>query len=293
MAESQRNRPNRIMRYLYALALALPITATTFTFDDFANPLGVTLVQNAALTTNLLRLTPAAENQLGAAWYNSRVNVQGGFTTSFQFRITDRGGYTPDWEPGVVNNGADGFAFVIQNTAPAPIGLYASGVGYYGIANSLAVEFDTWHNKPSYCEPNGNHIAVNSLGTAQNRPEHCASNEPDGAPVNPTLGITTISQDMSNGTIYNVLINYTPGQLSVYFGNLLTPVLTVNVDLASKLNLQNGTDAFIGFTSSTGGAWENHDILKWSYSDVPEPSAFVIAALGLALVALSARRLGC
>ncbi len=35
------------------------------------------------------------------------------------------------------------------------MGLYASGIGYYGIANSLAVEFDTGNNKPSYCEPNG------------------------------------------------------------------------------------------------------------------------------------------
>jgi len=293
MAQSPHDRLNGIMRYLFALALSLPISATSFTFNDFANPIGVTLVQDASLTANLLRLTSATENQVGAAWYNSRVNVQGGFTTSFQFQITDRGGHTPDWEPGVVNNGADGFAFVIQNAAPAPIGLYASGVGYYGIANSLAIEFDTWHNKPSYCEPNGNHVAVNSLGTAQNRPEHCQSNEPDGAPVNPTLGITTISQDMSNGTIYNVLINYTPGQLSVFFGSLLTPVLTVNVDLGSLLSLQNGTGAFIGFTSSTGGAWENHDILKWSYSGVPEPSAMLLAAAGLGLIALSARRLGC
>lgn len=281
------------MRLLHALALALPLSATSFTFDDFANPLGVTLVQNAALTTNLLRLTPAAENQVGAAWYNSRVNVEGGFSTSFQFRITERGGYTPDWEPGVVNNGADGFAFVIQNAAAAPIGLFASGIGYYGIANSLSIEFDTWHNKPSYCEPNGNHIAVNSLGTGQNRPEHCASNAPDGAPVNPTLGITTVPQDMSNGTIYNVLINYAPGQLSVYFGNLIVPVLSVNVDLGSQLNLHNGTDAYIGFTSSTGGAWENHDILKWSYSEVPEPSALIMAAAGLLAVAASVRRPGC
>lgn len=264
--------------YVFLLACA-PAFATSFTFSDFSSPGSVTLVGDAAVTTNRLRLTPALENQVGAAWYNQSVNVQAGFTTAFQFQFTNRGGHEPDWEPGVSNNGADGIAFVIQNAAPAPIGLFASGIGYYGIANSIAIEFDTWHNKPSYCEPNGNHIAVNTLGTAENRPEHCA--DPQGAPVNPTLGIASPNVDMSNGSVYDVLIRYTPGQLAVYFGSLLTPILTVNVDLANTLNLQNGTNAFIGFTSSTGGAWENHDIVQWSFTEVPEPSAWILLAGGL------------
>lgn len=272
----------------FLLATVAPgLFGTSFTFSDFSNPANLTLVGDVALTANRLRLTSAQENQVGAAWLKDRVDVQGGFTTSFQFQMTDRGGYTPDWEPGVVNDGADGFTFVIQNSGPAAMGLYASGIGYYGIANSLAIEFDTWNNKPSYCEPNGNHIAVQSLGTAENRPEHCA--DPGGAFGNPTLGIVMPQKDMSNGTIYDVMITYLPGSLSIYFDNMTAPILTVAVDLGQKLSLEGGRSAYIGFTSSTGGAFENHDIVRWSYSDVPEPGTWVMVGLGLLAAALARR----
>ena len=140
---------NNFGRTIVFLALSITVPSAfgaAFTFADFSNPLGLTLIGNASLTSNRLRITPAAENQVGAAWLSDRVDVQNGFTTSFQFQITNRGGYTPDWEPGVVNDGADGFTFTIQNESPSARGLYASGIGYYGITNSLAIEFDTWNN---------------------------------------------------------------------------------------------------------------------------------------------------
>jgi len=281
-----RNTLGRPFAAIALLCAASSAFGTSFTFTDFSNPFGLNLIGDASLAANRLRLTEAEENQVSAVWLNDRVDVQNGFTTSFQFQITDRGGYIPDWEPGVFNNGADGFTFTIQNAGPSALGLYASGIGYYGIPNSLSIEFDTWHNKPSYCEPNGNHIAVQSLGANGNQPEHCA--DAGGAFANPTLGIAIPNKDMSNGAIYDVMINYLPGALEVYFDNLSTPILTVAVDLGQKLNLENGRSAFIGFTSSTGGAFENHDIVQWSYSDVPEPSTLVL--IGGALIALSVRR---
>jgi hypothetical protein len=278
-----RNTAGRLIAFL-ALSITSPnVFGTAFTFTDFSSPLGLNLAGNALLTSNRLRLTEAKENQVSAVWLNNRVDVQNGFTTSFQFQITDRGGYTPDWEPGVVNDGADGFTFTIQNQGPTAMGLYASGIGYYGIPNSLAIEFDTWNNKPSYCEPNGNHIAVQSLGTNGNQPEHCA--DPGGAFGNPTLGIAIPQKDMSDGTIYDVMIRYQPGFLDIYFDNMANPLLSVNVDLGNLINLQGGRNAYIGFTSSTGGAFENHDIVKWSYSDVPEPGAMLLAGLGLLAIA--------
>jgi len=287
---------------LLALTAGTPaIFAASFTFDDFSSAPGLNLVGDAALTANRLRLTSAVENQVGAAWLNQQVSVQGGFVTSFQFQMTNRGGYTPDWEPGVVNDGADGLTFTIQNSSPTAMGLYASGIGYYGIPNSLSVEFDTWNNKPSYCEPNGNHIAVQSLGLAGNQPEHCA--DAGGAFANPTLGIAIPSKDMSDGTVYDVMITYLPGALSIYFDNLSIPLLTVNVNLATLLNLKNGTDAFIGFTSSTGGAFENHDIVRWSYDDtagpgrtgddagnIPEPATMFLTGGVLSALAMLRRR---
>jgi hypothetical protein len=276
------------MRYftplLVSAVFATVLSGTTYTFSDFSDPSGMTLLGDASLTDNRLRLTAAEENQVGAAWLNSRVDVQNGFTVTFQFQITDRGGHTPDWEPGVFNDGADGFTFTIQNYGPDAMGLYASGVGYYGIANSLAVEFDTWHNKPSYCEPNGNHVAVQSLGTSDNRPEHCGAE--DGSFDNPTLAIATPGVEMSDGRIYNVMITYLPGLIAVYLEDMNVPLLTAAVDLGQLLDLEGGRSAFIGFTSSTGGAWENHDILRFSYNEVPEPATVVLTAGVFTLLAL-------
>ena len=257
------------------------LLAHSFTFSDFSSPTNLNLVGDAVLSTNLLRLTPALENQKGAAWYQPLVGVQNGFSTDFTFRISDRGGYRPDWEAGVNNDGADGFAFVIQAQGFNEIGLFASGIGYYNLANSLAIEFDTWANKPSYCEPNGNHVAFQSLGTLMNRPEHCAGSEFDGTFTNPNLGIATVAQDLSDGTAYNARVIYAPGLLQLFLPDMSTPLLAANVNLGTLLNLQDGKNAFIGFTSSTGGAWEKHDILNWSYSEVPEPATLLLTGVGL------------
>ena len=42
--------------------------------------------------------------------------------------------------------GADGFAFVLQNDRRFALGEGGMSLGYGGIANSLAVEFDTYYN---------------------------------------------------------------------------------------------------------------------------------------------------
>ena len=272
-----------------AFALAgVPASATAFVFNDFSSTSGLTLLGNATASSSALRTTSAAVNEVGAAWYNNLVNVEGGFDTYFKFQITNRGGYSPDWSLIHGSNGGDGFAFVIQGVNTSQIGAYASGLGYFYIPNSLAVEFDSWQNIPSYCEPNGNHIAVQSEGVLPNRPEHCAGSDFNGPYANPNLGITTVSQDMSNGSVYDVHIHYVPGNLAIYLDDFATPVLSVSVDLATKLSLPQGTQAFIGFTSSTGGAFENHDIVNWSFTNVPEPRTYIL--MGAGLIALAIRR---
>ena len=81
--------------------------------------------------------------------------VAAGFTTNFQFQITEI-------EPGDI--GADGFAFLIQNDSVTALAAGGEDIGYgnfylTGIRNSVAIEFDM-HENDSQNDPNSNHISA-------------------------------------------------------------------------------------------------------------------------------------
>jgi len=234
---------------LVALILAITALATTFNYTDFSSTAGLTLVESASQAGTRLRLVPALTSQRGAAWTASKQSVQFGFDTTFTFQITNQ-----------YSGGADGLAFVIQNNAANAIGDYGGGMGYHNMPNSLAVEFDTWYNG-GLDEPNNNHISVRSQGTAPNSAIGTSSLGTVAA------GLPIFSAD---GAIHTAQIVYSPGTMDVYLDGLLR--LSVSVDLATLLSLDNGT-AYVGFTAATGAAAENEDILSWSFSGNNPPTA--------------------
>lgn len=113
-----------------------------------------------------LRLTSSVARQVGAAWYARPQNVEEGFTTTFRFRIANpslRCGQMDDAYTHCRSRGGDGLAFVIQGQSPRALGAGGAGLGYTGIANSVAVEFDTFYNA-ELLEAGENHVAVHSRG---------------------------------------------------------------------------------------------------------------------------------
>jgi hypothetical protein len=89
-----------------------------------------------------LRLTDNAPDQTGAVWLSHKQRVTLGWSLEFTFRMWDRSLPCDVCQPA----GAEGFAFVIQNSdmGVKALGRGSSGLGYSGIENSVAVEFDTW-----------------------------------------------------------------------------------------------------------------------------------------------------
>lgn len=268
--------PPAALALLAGLALAGTARAD-FVYNDFSSTAGLTMVHSSFASSGVLRLTNTATFQAGVTWTNQKVTVADGFTTMFKFRITNPGGtLDPAGAPG-----GDGFTFAIQNmSAGGPefaTAITGGGLGFNGMSNTLAVTFDTWMNTRAL-DPDANHISIITNGTGVVTPEQTYS-----------LGLTSNIADMSDGNVHQVKISYTPGTMKVYMDNMSTPAVTANVNLATKLALDTGR-AWVGFTAATGGAFENHDILDWSYSVAPSPGAAALLGAGVITAGLRRRR---
>jgi hypothetical protein len=251
-----------------------------FSYPDFTSTAGLALNGVAVQTGPTLSITPPVRAAAGSVWYSDRVPVSDFWSSDFEFRIRE-----------IANFGADGFAFVIQNSAQqtAALGSQGGALGYAGnpvfpnltgIANALAVEFDMWNNQGDWDDFNsGQHISVQCRGVLPNSP---AAGDSMGAALN--------LPDLSDGAIHRGRIEYLNGALNVYVD--LNQVLSVNVDLAAELSLHNGTSAFVGMTASTGASIniERHELLSWDFNVIPNPAAGgTLFVCGLGLLAMRRR----
>jgi hypothetical protein len=227
-----------------------------FSFTDFSDAGTLNLIGGDASITadHRLRLTADAGSQFlhgtigGAAWYAAEKSlVAGGFETTFQFQLGSSAGGT----------GWDGFAFVIQNSSALELRGGEFKLGYHGLPNSVAVEFDT--NLDSHLgDPGPDHISVHTGGAGANSVDESYS-----------LGSYNVQGIvLDDAEPHSAKIAYTPGSLSVYLDDLTTPVLTVAIDLAATLDLDLGR-AWVGFTAGTRLQVANEpldqDILNWAF----------------------------
>jgi len=217
-------------------------------------------------TGAVLRLTPNAFFTSGSAWFTTPQSVSGAFSTTFTFQLS-----------GTSSSGdgnADGFAFVIQNSALAALGPDGCGLGYGdsntgcapttgGIPYSLAIEFDTYQNAD---DPNNNHVAIQSCGGATpNSIDHVSGGVslPCNLALNSAPGVT-----LADGNPHTVTVTYSGPSTTLLDvlldGHDLFPG-GVNVNLNTLLTLTTGT-AWVGFTAATGGGDDNQDILSWTFT---------------------------
>lgn len=233
---------------------------------DFSKVGTIELAGDAAIFGKALRLTPARARMVGAAWLAGKQQVFTGFETSFEFRLTHQGG-----------GGADGFAFVLQNSGPRAIagrgsaGGFAMGDGHGdpnspAIPSSIAIFFDTYQNLDSG-DPSGNYIAVCATGGPENM--HWP---PSRLAVAPELAVK-----MKDHKTHSARIVFKPPVLSVFLDR--AEVLSAPVDLS--LVADAAGEAYAGFTASTGDGYQNHDILRWSFTGGP-PKADVSSKISFA-----------
>jgi hypothetical protein len=271
-----------------ALSMA-PASALTVSYPDFSD---LSAFQQNGATAGIvdpvtdgsgrkvLRLTNAL-GQSGSAFLTNPINLanQASFSTFFTFNINNPLG-SSDGD----GQGADGIVFVVQ-TVSNTAGGGGGGIGYQGISQSVGVEFDTWNNGSGLNDPNnGNHVGIN-LGGSFNGPTQ------------------TIATRMNNGSDWYAWVDYdgVNDLIEVRLSQTNSRPASATVSRTADLVVQLGqTTAFIGFTSGTGAAGGNHDIVNWQFRDdfqpidpnpTPEPGSLALLAIALTGLAGLGRRM--
>ena len=203
-------------------------------------------------------LTAPITNQRGCAWdINSTLDFLAPFSYDFNVNLGNN------------NGGADGIAFVIQNSPAGRCACGASGgsLGAGGITNSLIVEIDTYLNFEDRDDglpgvvcaggPDPDHMdiwlngVVNPIG---------ACPAPPGARVIPAavkLMNGALDYDVENGLMHILRVSWVPGAPGTLTARLydaagVTLYCTVAYSFAPMAVFGTNTP-FFGFTASTGG----------------------------------------
>jgi len=301
---------------LFVLVTVLILTtvgvAQQIRFEDFFKTDGLILNGPQKATWNsipVLRLTQgpndrrSIDNGGSTAWFNVPQPTTSGFTSYFRFIFHNP---LQCCAPG------DGLAFVIQGSSytdssygatgggRTAVGVGNGGLGYAGIPNSVAIEFDTAQEA---WDPTGNHVAVQTCDNKTNGPVHLPGVYTIGNNNNvtsclytyqsqkaissaiPPLGAACATNGCMDGIPVTVVVEYTPpkdqtsdGRLQVYVDPLLipgthTPVLTATAQIDIPFTIQKhitynnaGGLALVGITSGYGADTQTTDLIAWEYT---------------------------
>src|SRR5215203_718251 len=233
------------MKQFYSLAFLLLICS-------WANAQFQT-VQNASLISGTeYQLTPQLKDQRGAIWNTQAIDLTKDFVlhTELNFGIVSETNPIAGGPPDIFRTGADGIAFVFQPNGTSTIGGYGQEIGYGGIANAFAVEFDTWQNTPAivtggydHHNPAADHLAFMSEGSST----HQTAND---------LGTYPLGVNIEDGLWHpaTFMWNATAKQLTVTFlGNTYT--FTGDIAAITGTNTVNW-----GFTAATGLGVNDHRV---------------------------------
>ena len=235
------------------------------------------------------------------AWYTVKISHQANdpsnyFTADgFAFVIQNAAGTPPNTKDPISSCTETGSGLTV-------LGEGGGGLGYCGIDNSVALEMDTFWDDPYDPEQTSqgwmyddNHMALQSCGPGnQNSVSHLTTpnclitlgngsstliTNPITSAVSPATGSAVTLADGNPHQvviIYNGLNDAPKNYLYVYLDPAFNPGTHTPVagsvplfsgpfDITNYVNLNNGT-AYVGFTAATGGDWEQHEVMGFTFT---------------------------
>jgi hypothetical protein len=201
----------------------------------FANPAGLQLNGSATVNGSTLQLTDGGNGEAASAFTSTAVSVAK-FTTNFSFQL--------------INPNADGITFTLQGVGPTALGAGGGGLGYLGIAPSVAIKFDLYNNSGE-----GN----DSTGLYLN----------GAAPTN--LGSVDLSNtgiDLHSGHVFSVELDYNGKTLTEIIQDALTGLSFAHSYTVNIAGVLGGGNGFVGFTAGTGALTASQRIRSWTYSPI-------------------------
>jgi Bacterial lectin/Abnormal spindle-like microcephaly-assoc'd, ASPM-SPD-2-Hydin len=246
-----------------------------------------------------IQMTGPQLSQQSSTWFAVPQKISNGFTAYFAVKFTPNPNAfaTADGVAFVIQNSAGGGN--MSGCPEAGSGLSVVGgnggcIGYGGIDNSVAFELDTYRN---FWDPNDtgdpnndNHVAIMNCGAGlPNSPDHTSgcqvSLNVNGQSVPAIIDPPGVT--LADGNVHQVVIEYsgpneaTPYLLRVYVDPPFVPgthtpastaglVLSGVYNIGANVNLLNSgsanDSAYVGFTSSTGGGDEQHEVMAWTFT---------------------------
>jgi LysM repeat protein len=221
------------------------VASATFTIDTgqtgidfpegFAGTQGIMVLNGSTdLDDSRLQLTNGETGEAGSAWYYQPVSVQA-FTTEFSFQLSNPAG--------------EGITFAIQGNSNTALGAAGAGLGYQGIANSIAIKFDL---------DNAAGEGPDSIGLYTN----------GASPTVPAIDLSTTGIDLHSGDTMDVTLTYNGTILSIVISDLVTGAAYSTSWPVNIPSIVGGNTAYAGFTGGTGGLASSQKILTWVYTTV-------------------------
>jgi hypothetical protein len=294
-----------------------PLTVKSYryaSFDRNVDAATLVVLKEASINGGALQLTPDSRNDVAYLQHKSGSvllnrpfklwrklpddQITANATAAGRFRVAS---FNATFSMNVVYDGAvpgEGLAFVIAPSLDGPP--LGSHDGFLGLTNAtlqasgsgpaanrfVAVEFDTFNQ--SY-DPSANHVGLDIGSVESNVTANLADFN------------ITIANTFANAVNYTVWIEYdgVGRSISVYMvvqgkPKPATPVLAAPLDLSQHVP----EHAYIGFSGSTGAAYELNCILDWTLwiETIPEDEVkkwwivlvAVVGSVGVAGIAIAA-----